>query len=278
MNQSQYLFKYAIILMIFGLFGCDALSPESQNSSVEESVIVPSSPVDCSVRSQQELRNPQPLDFSELTVRKQGTITAEEDLVFVFQGEPGDRLSYEYDEEQLCLWVYAPNNDRISEGELTRTGQYMIQVSSRYPQGTYDLEIDLRNPIVLTRQEEERVLQAINNYLEAKPQLFGPSLDRDAADEVLTGDRYDRAMGSIQWLKRYKGYYDYHSSQIDDSRNFQLEGNRAKIDVTLTEHLTLYIDGNVDRSQSTVSPNSSDYRITLEKINRNWKISNIDSL
>ncbi|MCC5896396.1 MAG: ARC6/PARC6 family protein [Phormidium sp. BM_Day4_Bin.17] len=278
MNQSQYLSQWGITLMIFGLFGCDGPSPESPSPSVEESVIVPSSPVDCSVRSQGGLGNPQPLDFSELTVRKQGTITAEEDLVFVFQGEQGDRLSYEYDEEQLCLWVYAPNNDRISEGELTRTGQYMIQVSSRYPQGTYDLEIDLRNPILLTRQEEERVLQAINNYLEAKPQLFGPSLDRDAAVEVLTGDQYDKAMGSIQWLKRYRGYYDYHISKIDDSKNFQLEGNRAKIDVTITEHLTLYIKGEVDRSNSTASPNTNDYRIRLEKINRNWKISNIDSL
>lgn len=278
MTPSNHLSKWKISLILFGVFGCDALSPESQSSSVEESDMVSLSPVDCSARSQGELRNPQPLDFSELTVRKQGTITAEEDVVFIFQGEQGDRLSYEYDEEKLCLWVYAPNNDRISEGELTRSGQYLIQIGSRYPQGTYDLEIDLRNPILLARQEEERVLQAINNYLEAKPQLFGRPLDQDAADEMLTGDRYEKAMGSIQWLKRYKGYYDYHVSQIDDSRNFQLEGDRAEIDITLTEHLTLYIDGNVDPSQSTLSPNSSDYRITLRRINGTWKISRIDSL
>jgi serine/threonine protein kinase len=129
---------------------------------------------------------------------------------------------------------------------------------------------DLDTPQALT---EAKAIGRIRELVSAKRQLFAPPFDRSRLAELTTGDAYTKRNGSIDWLQSNNAYYEYGTFAVKPAGDFQREGNRALVTVEIAETPTLYVNGQIDRSQSIASQGK--YRCELIFENGAWKISNL---
>ncbi|NES66368.1 MAG: DUF4101 domain-containing protein, partial [Okeania sp. SIO2D1] len=121
---------------------------------------------------------------------------------------------------------------------------------------------------------EERAVQLVQRYLEAKKVMFAPPYNRQIASDIGTGEFYKQLIGSINSLQIESGgaYYEYGVQNIDRVENFVVQGNTATIKVKITEDYTLYNrNGSIDRGNSGFKTLTVIYSMKL--INGNLKIS-----
>jgi serine/threonine-protein kinase len=114
----------------------------------------------------------------------------------------------------------------------------------------------------------------IGNWLQAKRVMFAPPYNRQPAAEFTTGRQYQdlvKPNGSIDWLEKNQARYEYSVQRIDGVEKFAAEGDRATIQVKVTEAETLYIRGKVDASKSGFD--RLRVRYTLQRVDGQWKIA-----
>ena len=74
----------------------------------------------------------------------------------------------------------------------------------------------------------------------------------------------------MAWLENNNAYYQYGEQKVGDVEQFTVDGDRATIEIRVTEERTLYRNGNID-------PNETDFktrlvRYTLQSVDGKWKI------
>ena len=74
----------------------------------------------------------------------------------------------------------------------------------------------------------------------------------------------------MAWLENNNAYYQYGVQKVGDVEQFIVDGDRATIEIRVTEERTLYKNGNID-------PNETDFktrlvRYTLQSVDSKWKI------
>ncbi|MEE3719359.1 IMS domain-containing protein [Tumidithrix elongata RA019] len=132
---------------------------------------------------------------------------------------------------------------------------------------------DAGTPQVLT---EAKAVSRIRELVSAKRQMFAPPFDRARLAELTTGDAYEKRSGSIDWLQNNNAYYEFGAFAVKPTGEFQRQGDRALVTVEIVEAPTLYVNGQIDRSQSL--PSQGKYRCELRFENGTWKISNLIKL
>lgn len=109
----------------------------------------------------------------------------------------------------------------------------------------------------------------ISRWLEAKTKIFAPPYDVQALANLTTGVLYTDTLKAVNYLKNNNGYYRYGVQKVESVDRFAASGNKATIEVRVTEDVTLYQNGKVDNS----SFNTKLVRYTLEYWDGNWKIA-----
>ncbi len=126
-------------------------------------------------------------------------------------------------------------------------------------------------PSSFTQQD---AVNLINAWLEGKRVMFAPPYDRQKAEELTTGEQYQKTAGpegTINWLQNNNAYYRYGVVKIDGIDEFVINGNRATIQVKVIEDRTLYKNGRVDPGQSDFKTRTVVYN--LELVGGRWKIA-----
>ncbi len=126
---------------------------------------------------------------------------------------------------------------------------------------------------------DTEVAKLIKTWLEAKEKMFSPPYNSKIANELTTGDFYEKiagANGSINWLKNNNAYYKYGVQRLDSIEQFFANNDSATIKVRITEEYSLYRNGKID-------PNETDFKTltiiyNLKFIEGKWKISNSRTL
>jgi serine/threonine-protein kinase len=77
--------------------------------------------------------------------------------------------------------------------------------------------------------------------------------------------------GSINWLQNNNAYYRYGLIRIDGVDRFVERGDRAEIQLRITEDRTLVKNGRVDPEQTDFKTRPVIYY--LELVNGTWKIA-----
>ncbi|MCT7981226.1 protein kinase domain-containing protein [Laspinema olomoucense] len=114
----------------------------------------------------------------------------------------------------------------------------------------------------------------INNWLYAKDRMFAPPYSRQLAAELTTGVLYADLIkpdGPIAWLENNNAYYQYGVRKVESVERFSADGDRASLEVFVTEDRTLYKNGRADPEQSKFSTDK--VRYTLQLVNGTWKIA-----
>ncbi|MBW4645504.1 MAG: DUF4101 domain-containing protein [Goleter apudmare HA4340-LM2] len=141
------------------------------------------------------------------------------------------------------------------------------------------------NPISRTA-----AIEAVQNWLGTKPQLFGSSYNTEVGEQLLTGIAYrenikktdnadaclasgtkeDDCLSSLEWLQRNNSYYLYDETQIVSIEDFYVRGdNQATIKVAVREKISFYNNGKL--KENPAATRTSRYDLQYE--NNQVKIS-----
>lgn len=109
----------------------------------------------------------------------------------------------------------------------------------------------------------------ISRWLDAKQKIFASPFDRETLASLTTGILYADTVKAIEYLKNNKAYYRYGVQKVESVERFAASGNKATIEVRVTEDVTLYQNGQVENS----SFNTKLVRYSLEYWDGVWKIA-----
>lgn len=121
---------------------------------------------------------------------------------------------------------------------------------------------------------QEQALALVKQWLASKQQIFSAPYNRAIAAQLTTGKLLEditKPGGSIDWLSQNNARYEFRTSQVTTVQNFSQQGDRATLDVVVSEDRTLYVNNQVDSAQSGSS--SGLVRYMFEQSNGSWKIA-----
>lgn len=121
---------------------------------------------------------------------------------------------------------------------------------------------------------QEQAVELIDTWLQAKRVMFAPPYNRQAADEITTGEHYKKAVGmngTIDWLKSSNAYYKYGVQNIEGVDIFAVNDNQATIQLRVTEDRTFYRNGKIDAKETDFKTRR--VRYSLELSDGQWKIA-----
>ena len=295
--MKQLLFYFTLLITC----GCQAVSQVSQPSSQTST--------GCPEKPKVALRkdNTKDILLTEQTINISGQASADKSVGYTFKAESGQKLSYRTSDD-ICIWIYRPDTQLLSGGELPQTGTYTLQVSAPKGSTTFNLEMSLGslqasqpsvpsspsvdnptstattespsvdNPTSTATTEsadlsQEQALELVNNWYKAKPQIFGPAFDRSLVEQYTTGQLYQKTLkqnGSIDWLRSNGHYYIYESSRITKVMSFSNSGSQPSIMVSIFEKL--YLHGPKEIVRKSSGSYKADFIYFFQKSNGIWKI------
>ncbi|MFM6474303.1 MAG: hypothetical protein ACKPGH_12535, partial [Dolichospermum sp.] len=85
-----------------------------------------------------------PIQLSSQTLTETGQAKAGKYLGYTFVAKSGEKFNYQT-QDTICVWVYAPDNQLITNKDLSQTGTYIVQVSAPTGSTTFSLNMSLEN-------------------------------------------------------------------------------------------------------------------------------------
>jgi hypothetical protein len=139
--------KKLFFLMLFLISGCDYISQFTSNLN-------PTPLEDCNQTADILLasENIEPLNFNNEEITKSGIARQKQAIGYIFQGESGQKLNYQTD-DNICILIYTPDNQILTSKELPKTGQYIIQLHAVKGSQTFEIKLRLESkeqPIAVT--------------------------------------------------------------------------------------------------------------------------------
>jgi hypothetical protein len=254
-------------------------------------------------------KNVETISVSNAVLPISGSASAGKDTGYSFEAQAGQKLSYQT-QDDICVWVVAPDTKVINGGSLPKTGKYTLQVSVPTGAKTFKLDVTLgsltavapstptssitnvsppssvsspqpsSNPSFSTTSslDQATAVQLVNEWLSAKSKIFASPFDRNLVSQFTTGPlRNDiiKPNGSIDWLQNNSSYYRYNDVKVSNISSFSNSGTRPSIQVTIYEDRVLQGPRGVDSAQSGVSTKNFTYY--FEQENGTWKIYDYQS-
>lgn len=124
--------RVLIFIIYLGMFGCSA-----PNKIAEKEAL-------CQERPTRSLenRNVQTISLADQATKVEGAVTQDKQLGYTFEGKAGQTVKYQTDDE-VCTWIFSPDNKLLSTGQLPRDGKYILQVSTPKGSRTFSLNVSL---------------------------------------------------------------------------------------------------------------------------------------
>jgi hypothetical protein len=135
-NKKKQKLMFCSLALLF--VGC-AMSPSNPNSPNTFGSGCPVAPL-----TELDEKNIRYVKLGDEPTIESAQIGADQSIGYVFDGKAKQKLSYKAD--NICVWVYRPDNKLLSQVELPMDGKYIIQIG--IPQGVseFNLEMSLSNP------------------------------------------------------------------------------------------------------------------------------------
>lgn len=252
------------------------------------------------------------ITLSRETLTENGRASKGKHTGYAFNAKAGQRLSYRTDDD-ICIWVFSPENDLLGGGNLPKDGVYTVQVSAIQGTKTFSLDMtlgtlksaDSETNNVITSEvesrpqssvepstqfttkegqsgdlEQEQAFEIVESWLKAKPRIFGPPFDTQIVNKLTTGTLHwntTKSDGSIAWLKNNNHYYTYKISEVQEVFEFSSSGNRPYIKVKVYEDLTLYGPNGINQANTGAGAGNFIYFFEKDSDGR-WKIEEYEKI
>ncbi|GCL36216.1 hypothetical protein SR1949_13180 [Sphaerospermopsis reniformis] len=104
--------------------------------------------------------------LNESTITKSGQVSINKSVGYTFMGKTGNKLVYQTN-QNICIWVYTPDNKLMNNPVLPVDGKYIIQIAAMEGATTFDvalqLQKDAETPISLTQSSLSETKQTKNS-------------------------------------------------------------------------------------------------------------------
>ncbi len=128
---------YLIPLMICGCNPLNQLSSQSVSNNLDKSNKCLEKPAGSLDR-----KNVEALPLDNQGVKKSGVATSNNYIGYAFNARSGQKLNYRT-KQDICLWIYTPDNQLLNSGSLPTTGSYIIEISAPKGATTFEIEMNL---------------------------------------------------------------------------------------------------------------------------------------
>ncbi|BAY95333.1 MULTISPECIES: hypothetical protein [unclassified Tolypothrix] len=138
-NSGKIILLSAIVLLLFNS-GCKSQSQTLGQAPLNTpGATCPDKPVDSL-----DTKNVKQIQLTSQPIKESSQLRAGKDLGYTFEAQSGQRLNIQTNDE-ICIWVYTPDNQIITGKDLTQTGKYIIQISVPKGLSTFDLQLALES-------------------------------------------------------------------------------------------------------------------------------------
>ncbi|MEB3151474.1 MAG: hypothetical protein VKL60_20960 [Sphaerospermopsis sp.] len=151
MNLMKILRFYVSVLSFYFLTGCLPIQPLNemgifQNSSQNNSQNNSQNSSGCSTQPTTVLKtnDVKLVSLNSQTITESGMVTNNKSLGYTFIGKTGNKLVYQTN-QNICIWVYTPDNKLMNNPVLPVDGKYIIQIAAMEGATTFDLALQLED-------------------------------------------------------------------------------------------------------------------------------------
>ncbi|MDB9442028.1 hypothetical protein PN497_11745 [Sphaerospermopsis kisseleviana CS-549] len=151
MNLMKILRFYVSALSFYFLTGCLPIQPLNemgifQNSSQNNSQNNSQNSSGCSTQPTTVLKtnDVKLVSLNSQTITESGMVTNNKSLGYTFIGKTGNKLVYQTN-QNICIWVYTPDNKLMNNPVLPVDGKYIIQIGAMEGATTFDLALQLED-------------------------------------------------------------------------------------------------------------------------------------
>ena len=286
-------FKNIILsLILFTLSGCSNLG-DLMNKSMSNQ-----GNSSCSEKPQETLTKnnvKKIVLLNDQKITESGQVSVGKNIGYAFDGQSGQKLNYQTD-DNICIWVFTPDNNILNDIELPQSGTYIIQVAALRGSKTFNLDLGFGDFSVSSESDssaskttqpksivfdskssqltEKQAVDIVANWYRSKSEIFGQSFDSELVKKYTTGKLEEDTLksdGSMNWLRNNGCSYTYYISNIEDVISFSNSGQRPTLIVQIYEKLKL----NGPKAAGCGNPTQS-YRANVtywfEQDNEIWKI------
>lgn len=126
--------KALFYLTLTAVFGCSSSGGNPPLTTSEKAANSGQIASNCPNTPQGSLtqQNVKPISLGTQPIAESGQIREGQNLAYTFKGKIGQRFNFS-SKENICVWLYTPNNRVLKSSELPENGNYIVQVST--PQG-----------------------------------------------------------------------------------------------------------------------------------------------
>ena len=165
----------------------------------------------------------------------------------------------------------ASSEDNDSEGEQASSNTTQQAGSESSQQASSAQSSPSTSEPASPSLSQQEATKLIESWLQAKERIFGPPFDRQLLAKLTTGERYRGNSGTIGWLQRNNGYYDYGVQKVELIERIVKNGKEATVKFRYTEDRTLYLNGEVVPKETDFKTRTVIYNLRFEE--GRWKIA-----
>jgi hypothetical protein len=219
-------------------------------------------------------QNVQPISLSEQATEVEGFVSQSKQLGYAFNAKSGQSVNYQTDDE-ICTWIYTPDNQLLETGQLPKDGKYILQVSAPKGSKTFHLKLSLGSTQPLAQSTKESG-QPTNTSTDGTKQAEERDPEKFVRQhyEGLNQRNYELTWTDLSTdFKAIAGGYSAYTEWWEQVANIQListrvvsqESNSAVIDANLQYHM---------KSGNTVHDNKGRIYLEWNSEEKHWDIVN----
>lgn len=281
--------KIIFLLILFAVSGCSRLKDFPRNPS---NLGCPEMPTETLTKN-----NVKKIVLKDSKITESGQVSVGKNIGYSFDAKAGQKLNYQTDDD-ICIWVFTPDNNILNDIELSQSGTYLIQVAA--PKGSKTFSLDLgfgtfrvspkKDPVSSniikpkasisisdtqsSQLTEKQAVDLVTSWYRSKSEIFGKSFDSELVKQYTTGKLKEDTLksdGSMNWLRNNGCYYTYYTSNIEDVISFSNSAAPPSLTVQIYEKLKLNGPKEVGCGNPTQSYQAK-FTYLFEQDNEIWKI------
>ncbi|AFY89345.1 MULTISPECIES: hypothetical protein [Chroococcidiopsis] len=149
--------------------------------------------------------------FGSQTVKETGVVSPGKDQGYAFEANAGQRISYRTN-QNICTWVFTPNNEIVNSTNLPLDGKYTMQVAALTGSTTFEIEMGLGE---LERVSKNYTFQSTsaNSSAPQRYQFSSSDFPKTSCGDPLPSDSRDYP------VTFYPVFIPYNETNLDKARS-----------------------------------------------------------
>ncbi len=174
LSLNSFLFFFILGNLTFAVLKLPLLFP--QQKTTYQKITCPPTPKN--VLEANQLKS---ISISAFSTQLSGLVTPDRDQGYIFKANAGQKFKYNKLDD-VCIWVYTPNNQLMTSSTFPIDGKYIMQVASLQQSVNFDIYVSLEvNPNI--KQEINENLAKLTPFEEPSP--VSPKLEPDPSEKIV---------------------------------------------------------------------------------------------